>query len=122
MTQQMPNDEVDTALILEGELKRRVSQIVEKVVVNMVGKIIHQELNKYKAEMLMEVSINVGKMLKMIENEGRKPLWEATPAEFGLTHEELNRSSIRHLDEMQLVQNEIKKDIDHAVREQTPTI
>jgi serine phosphatase RsbU (regulator of sigma subunit) len=122
MTQQMPNDEVDTALILEGELKRRVSEVVEKVVVNMVGKIIHQELNKYKAEMLMEVSINVGRMLRMVENEGRKPLWEAKPEEFGLTHEDLNRSSIRHLDEMQLVQNEIKKDIDHAVREQTPTI
>ena len=87
---QMPNDAIDTALILEGELKRRVSEVVEKVVVNMVGKIIHQELNKYKAEMLMEVSINVGKMLQMIENEGRKPLWESTPEEFGLTREELN--------------------------------
>ena len=116
MTQQIPNDDLDTALILEGELKRRVSEVVEKVVVNTVGKIIHQELNKYKAEMLLEVSINVGKMLKMVENEDRKPLWESTPAEFGLTHEELNRSSIRHLDEMQLVQNEIKKDLDHAVR------
>jgi hypothetical protein len=122
----MPNDEVDTALILEGELKRRVSEVVDKIVerkvINIIGKIIQDELSKYKAETLMEVSINVGKMLKMVENEGRKPLWEATPAEFGLTHEELNRSSIRHLDEMQLVQNEIKKDIDHAVREQTPTI
>ena len=122
MTQKMPNDEVDTALILEGELKRRVSEVVEKVVVNTVGKIIYQEMDKYKAEMLMEISINVGKMLRMVENEGRRPLWEAKPEEFGLTNEELNRSSIRHLDEMQLVQNEIKKDIDHAVREQTPTI
>lgn len=117
MTQQMPNDEVDTALILEGELKRRVSEVVERVVVNTVGKIIHQEMDKYKAEMLMEISINVGKMLRMVENEGRRPLWEAKPEEFGLTNEELNRSSIRHLDETQLVQNEIKKDIDHAVRE-----
>jgi len=35
MTQQIPNDDLDTALILEGELKRRVSEVVEKVVVNM---------------------------------------------------------------------------------------
>ena len=69
MTQQMPNEEIDTAIILEGEIKRRVAQVVEKVVVNMVGKIIHEELNKYKAEMLMEVSINVGKMLRVVENE-----------------------------------------------------
>ena len=103
MTQQMPNDEIDTALILEGELKRRVAEVVEKVVVNMVGKIIHEELNKYKAEMLMEVSINVGKMLRVVENEGRKPLWESTPEEFGITREELNRSHM-------------EKDTDYAIR------
>jgi hypothetical protein len=103
MTQQMPNDEIDTAIILEGEIKRRVEQVVEKVVVNMVGKIIHEELNKYKAEMLMEVSINVGKMLRVVENEGRKPLWESTPEEFGITREELNRSHM-------------EKDTDYAIR------
>jgi len=103
MTQQMPNDEVDTALILEGELKRRVAEVVEKVVVNMIGKIIHEEMNKYKAEMLMEVCIAVGKTMQVIENEGRKPLWEATPEEFGLTHEELNRSHM-------------EKDTDYAIR------
>ena len=103
MTQQMPNSEIDTAIILEGEIKRRVAQVVEKVVVNMVGKIIHEELNKYKAEMLMEVSINVGKMLRVVENEGRKPLWESTPEEFGLTRDELNRSHM-------------EKDTDYAIR------
>jgi hypothetical protein len=103
MTQQMPNEEIDTAIILEGEIKRRVAQVVEKVVVNMVGKIIHEELNKYKAEMLMEVSINVGKMLRVVENEGRKPLWESTPEEFGLTRDELNRSHM-------------EKDTDYAIR------
>ena len=103
MTQQMPNDEVDTAIILEGEIKRRVEQVVEKVVVNMVGKIIHEELNKYKSEMLMEVCLAVGKTMQVIENEGRKPLWEAKPEEFGLTHEELNRSHM-------------EKDTDYAIR------
>lgn len=109
MTQQMQNDEVDTALILEGELKRRVSEIVEKVVTNTVGKIIHQELNRYKAEMLMEVSINVGKMLRMVDNEGRKPLWESTPEEFGLTREDLNTSMI-------------KGSTANAIRKQTPSV
>ena len=103
MTQRLPNDEVDTALILEGELKRRVAEVVEKVVVNMIGKVIHEEMNKYKAEMLMEVCIAVGKTMQVIENEGRKPLWEARPEEFGLTHEELNRSHM-------------EKDTDYAIR------
>ena len=117
----MTNQETDTALILENELKRRVNdvveRVVERVVVNIVGKIIHQELNKYKAEMIMEVSLSVGKMLHVIEKEGRKPLWEATPEEFGLTHEELNRSSIRRLDDVQNLNNAIDKDINHAIRE-----
>lgn len=91
---QMTNEETDTALILENELKRRVNEVVERVVVNTVGKIIHQELNKYKNEMLMEVCVAVGKTMRVAENEGRKPLWEATPEEFGLTREELNKSDM----------------------------
>ena len=72
----MENEEIDTALILENELQRRVGVIVERVVVNSVGKIIHQELSKYKNEMLLEVAISVGKMLRYVEEDGRKPLWE----------------------------------------------
>jgi len=73
---QMTNQETDTALILEGELKRRVKEVVERIVVNMVGKIIHEELDKYKTEMMLEVAISVGRMLRLVDQEGRKPLWE----------------------------------------------
>ena len=90
----MTNEETDAALILEGELKRRVQEIVEKTVINIVGKVIHDELNKYKAEMLMEICVSVGKTMRVAENEGRKPLWESTPEEFGLTHEQLNTHNI----------------------------
>ena len=94
MKEHMENEQLDAALILEDELKRRVHSIVERVVINIVGKVIHEELNKYKAEMMLEVSIAVGKMLQVVENEGRKPLWEATPEEFGLTAEDLNTHNI----------------------------
>ena len=90
----MTNEEIDTALILEGELKRRVNEVVERVVVNMVGKIIQDELNKYKAAMLMEVSINVGKMLRVVDGENRKPLWESKPEDFGFDHKELSTHMI----------------------------
>ena len=73
---QMTNQETDTALILEGELKRRVKEVVERIVVNMVGKIVHEELDKYKSEMMLEVAISVGRMLRLVDQEGRKPLWE----------------------------------------------
>ena len=105
---EMTNQETDTALILENELKRRVNEVVERVVVNMVGKIIHQELNKYKAEMMMEVSLSIGKMLQVIEKEGRKPLWEATPEEFGLTKEDLNSHALGRFD----------TELNHAIRKQ----
>ena len=104
----MTNQETDTALILENELKRRVNEVVERVVVNTVGRIIHEELNKYKAEMMMEVSLSIGKMMRVIEQEGRKPLWEATPEEFGLTKEDLNSHALGRFDE----------EPNHAIRKQ----
>jgi hypothetical protein len=76
--------------------------------VNIVGKVIREHLDKYKAEMLMEVSLSVGKMLHVIEKEGRKPLWEATPEEFGLTKEDLNSHALGRFDE----------EPNHAIRKQ----
>lgn len=90
----MTNEEIDTALILEGELKRRVNEIAERVVVNMVGKIIQDELRKHKEAMMMEVSINVGKMLRVVDGEHRKPLWESRPEDFGFDSKELNTHMI----------------------------
>lgn len=108
MKEHMENEQLDAALILEDELKRRVHAIVERTVINIVGKVIHEELNKYKNEMLMEVCVAVGKTMRVAENEGRKPLWEATPEEFGLTHKELNSHNIEK--------------VTHAIREQTPSV
>ena len=123
MTQQIPNADLDTALILEGELKRRVNDIVhrtvEKIVVNMVGKIIQDELAKYRAETLMEVSINVGKMLQIVDNEKRKPLWESTPEDFGLTKDELNS---RTMTPVRNAYNNLDKELPDALREQTPPL
>lgn len=87
---QMTNQETDTALILEGELKRRVKEVLGSVVHTVVQEQMKQAFANQKAEMLMEVSIAVGKMLRVVEEEGRRPLWEATPEEFGLAREDLN--------------------------------
>jgi hypothetical protein len=113
---EMTNQETDTALILENELKRRVKEVVERVVVNIVGKVIHEELNKYKAEMMMEISIAVGKTLQVVENEGRKPLWDSTPEEFGLTNKSLNTHAMTPI---RNVYNNIDKELPDALRKQT---
>jgi len=115
---QMTNEETDTALILENELKRRVNEVVERVVVNMVGKIIHEELNKYKAEMMMEICVAVGKIMRVAENEERKPLWEATPEEFGLTAKQLGTHALgrREGHQHDELDTALTKD-SHAIRE-----
>jgi hypothetical protein len=90
----MNNEQTDTALILENELKRRVSEVTYEIVRRQVKEIIDEEFVRRKNDMLLEVSLTVGKMLRLIEQEDRKPLWESTPMEFGLTNMELNTHSI----------------------------
>ena len=75
----MTNQETDTALILENELKRRVSEVVAGIVHNEVKRQMEEVFAEQKAHMLMEISINVGKMLRVIEEEGRNPLWVSGP-------------------------------------------
>jgi hypothetical protein len=104
---QMTNEETDTALILEGELKRRVTEILGQVVHKVVRKQMQAEFAEQKSNMMLEISIAVGKMMRVMEEEGRNPLWEATPAEFGLTREDFNAHNIGN---------------PNAIREQTPTL
>ena len=108
---QMTNQETDTALILENELTRRVKEVVRGIVKDVVAEQMREEFAKQKESMLMEVSITVGKHLRLIENEGRKPLWESTPEEFGLTSAIFNTSHI-----------EPAKETPNALRDQAPPL
>ena len=85
----MTNQETDTALILENELQRRVKQVLAGVVHEVVKQVMEKQFAVQKEAMLMELTLSIGKMFRVIEEEGRKPLWEATPEEFGLTKEDL---------------------------------
>jgi len=90
----MTNEETDTALILEGELKRRVHEVSVNIVREEVSKQMQAIFTEQKTKMLMEISINVGQMLNLIEKEGRKPLWESKPEDFGFDHKELSTHMI----------------------------
>jgi len=85
----MTNQETDTALILENELQRRVKQVLAGVVHEVVKQVMEKQFAMQKEAMLMELTLSIGKMFKVIEEEGRNPLWEATPEEFGLTKKDL---------------------------------
>jgi len=124
---QMTNEETDTALILEGELKRRVTEILGQVVHKVVRKQMHAEFAEQKSNMMLEISIAVGKMMRVMEEEGRNPLWEATPAEFGLTRDDLNTHALgrkegQHNPKLDSAINTHSIGNPNAIREQTPTL
>lgn len=76
---QMTNEQTDTALILENELKRRVKEVVGTIVSFEVDSAITRRLATEKEKMMMEISIKIGQMLQTIEKEGRQPLWVTGP-------------------------------------------
>lgn len=107
----MTNQETDTALILENELKRRVSEVVSQIVYQEVRRQMSEVFTEQKGNMMMEISLNVGKMLRVIEEEGRNPLWVSGPQavkDFNIGDDVLNQHMI--------------EGGKNAVRKQTPSV
>lgn len=77
--EKLDNQAIDAALILEDKLKERVLKVVERVVVNIVGKEIHAAIDREKQAMMTEITLSIGKALQSIEKDGRVPLWESNP-------------------------------------------
>lgn len=75
----MTNEETDTALILENELRRRVREVVGDILNAEIKAAVQRHFAKEKEMMLLEMSIKIGKMLQEIEKEGRQPLWMTGP-------------------------------------------
>jgi hypothetical protein len=87
----MENQEIDTALILEGELKRRVHEVVDarfaEKIIPFVDQAFEKRFAKEKERMIMEIAMTVGKVIGLAAEENRKPLWESKPEDFGMTDE-----------------------------------
>ena len=115
----MENVEIDSALLLENELKRRVKELVEgeveRAVVNQIGKVIAAERDK----MLMEISITLGKIMHHAESREIRPLWESKPEEFGLRPSDM-RQRFNSQEPVPNVDKDLYiEEIEHAVRKQT---
>lgn len=83
----MTNQETDTALILENELKRRVREVALEIVRAEIRKEVKQIFTDQKDSLMFEISVKIGQMLKLIQEEDRKPLWEANFEDFKLVKE-----------------------------------
>lgn len=110
MSEELTNEAVDAAIILEGRVNERIEKEVHRVISRELSKLIASEVDKafgaYKDSMMLEISITVGKIMRHTEEENRKPLWESTPEELGLMHKDLNSHMLG------------KKEEDHAIRKQ----
>ena len=71
-----------------------IKGFIERTVVNIIGRTVHEELDKYKQQMIMEICLAVGKTMQVADKQGRTPLWETDPAEFGLGEADLNSQMI----------------------------
>jgi len=78
----------------DNKLNGFIKGFIERTVVNVIGKTIHEELDKYKQEMIMEICIAVGRTIQVADKQGRAPLWETDPTEFGLGEADLNSHMI----------------------------
>lgn len=111
MSEELTNEAIDSAIILENKVKERVEREVNRIINRDLSKLMAHEVDKafmaYKDSMLMEISITVGKIMRHTEEENRKPLWESTPEELGLMHKDLNSHMIG------------KREEDHAIHKQT---
>jgi hypothetical protein len=94
----MTNQETDTALILENELRRRVKEVALEIVRAEIRKEVKQIFLAQKDSLMFEISVKIGQMLKMIQEEDRKPLWETKPEDFGLAKKDLNRQMIEKVE------------------------
>ena len=108
--EELDNQALDAALILEDRLKERVSRIVEKVVINIVGREIHAAIEREKETMMLEIAITLGKTLLCSETQGRKPLWDSKPEDFGLDNMSLNTHNLGESPPLEL---------DNAIQEQS---
>jgi hypothetical protein len=79
--EELKQEAVDSALILENKLKERVKAVVDMVVVKVVAKEVKKYFEDEKQAMMTEITLAIGKALQSIEKDGRVPLWEANPYE-----------------------------------------
>lgn len=118
MSEELTNEAVDSAIILENRVNERIEREVNRIINRDLSKLMAHEVDKafmaYKDSMLMEISITVGKIMRHTEEENRKPLWESTPEELGLERDSLNRHMLSKSGKHDLTTGDID-----AIRKQT---
>jgi len=83
--EELNDQDVNAAIILENRVNERIKASIRHEVRHIVTELVNELLRREKGAMLMEVTVSVNQMLKSFIDERRKPLWDSTPEEFGLS-------------------------------------
>lgn len=83
MSDELDQEAVDSAIILENKIRDRVRAIVQQEIAIAADRLVREAFSNYKKEMMLEISISIGKMLRVADEEERKPLWETDLKELG---------------------------------------
>jgi predicted transcriptional regulator len=91
MSEELDQQAVDAAIILENRVNERIKTAVRHEVKELVLQEVSRLLRDHKGAMLMEITTSINQMLRGFIEQERKPLWESTPEELGLSREDLTR-------------------------------
>jgi len=83
MSEELDQQAVDAAIILENRVNERIREAVQHEVRAIVTAQVNQMFNQCKTSMLMEITTSINQMLRGFIEQERKPLWEFKPEEFG---------------------------------------
>ena len=113
MTEELDQQAIDSAILLENRIRERVREEAGYAIRSTVETEVRRLFSEHKGAMLMEITTSINQMLKNFVAEERKPLWESTPEEFGLSKEDFKPHGL------QPDKTGESKEIDNAVRKQS---
>ena len=91
MSEELDQQAVNAAIILENRVRERIRDEVELVVRELVIDQVRASFGVEKGAIIMEITTSINQMLRGFIEQERKPLWESTPEELGLSREDLTR-------------------------------
>jgi len=83
MSEELDQQAVDAAIILENRVNERIRDAVRHEVREIVITEVNRLFREHKGAMIMEVTTSINQMLRGFIEQERKPLWEFKPEEFG---------------------------------------
>ncbi len=91
MSEELDQEAVDAAIILENRVNERIREAVRHEVRELVITEVNRLFREHHGSLVMEVTTSINQMLRGFIEQERRPLWESTPEELGLSREDLNR-------------------------------